>query len=53
MSPVQMATARGNVTGVIHTVGVTSFRFARAGDLYGTALVFGEFGNVGWDLDAR
>jgi NAD(P)-dependent dehydrogenase (short-subunit alcohol dehydrogenase family) len=47
---VQKAAALGNVTGVIHTAGVSpsqaSGQTILAVDLYGTALVLEEFGNV-------
>jgi NAD(P)-dependent dehydrogenase (short-subunit alcohol dehydrogenase family) len=47
---VQMATALGDVTGVIHAAGVSPTQAQPATilavDLYGTALVLEEFGNV-------
>ena len=47
---VQMATAQGDVTGVIHAAGVSPTQappaVILAVDLYGTALVLEEFGNV-------
>ena len=47
---VQMATALGDVTGVIHAAGVSPPQVSPATilsvDLYGTALVLEEFGNV-------
>nr|WP_121404325.1 SDR family oxidoreductase [Pseudomonas aeruginosa] len=47
---VEMATALGNVTGVIHAAGVSPSQASPetilAVDLYGTALVLVEFGNV-------
>ncbi|ERI49746.1 short-chain dehydrogenase [Pseudomonas sp. EGD-AK9] len=47
---VEMATALGNVTGVIHAAGVSPSQASPetilAVDLYGTALVLEEFGNV-------
>ena len=47
---VQQATALGDVTGVIHTAGVSPSQASPATilavDLYGTALVLEEFGNV-------
>ena len=47
---VQTATARGDITGVIHAAGVSPSQASPATilavDLYGTALVLEEFGNV-------
>ena len=47
---VQTATALGDITGVIHAAGVSpsqaSLETILAVDLYGTALVLEEFGNV-------
>lgn len=47
---VDAATARGNVTGVIHAAGVSPTQASPATilkvDLYGTALILEEFGNV-------
>src|SRR5579864_2377882 len=47
---IQTATALGNVTGVIHSAGVSPSQASPATilsvDLYGTALVLEEFGNV-------
>ena len=47
---VEMATAIGSITGVIHAAGVSPTRASPATilkvDLYGTALVLEEFGNV-------
>ena len=47
---VQTATALGDVTGLIHAAGVSPARHRRqqssSVDLYGTALVLEEFGNV-------
>ena len=49
-SLVQTATARGDVSGVIHAAGVSpsqaSPQTILSVDLYGTALVLEEFGNV-------
>lgn len=49
-SLVEMATAIGNVTGIIHAAGVSPSQASPATilavDLYGTALVLEEFGNV-------
>jgi NAD(P)-dependent dehydrogenase (short-subunit alcohol dehydrogenase family) len=47
---IDAATARGNVTGVIHAAGVSPTQASPATilrvDLYGTALILEEFGNV-------